>query len=52
MQVTLGNIGVSKNSPTKASTCFLNSGVNYTDVGLPIPKFSSKYLYYSLSRLP
>jgi hypothetical protein len=37
-----GSIGVPRNSPTKASTCFFNNGVNSTDVGLPIPKFSSK----------
>nr|DAH11814.1 MAG TPA: hypothetical protein [Caudoviricetes sp.] len=42
MQETFGSIGVPRYSPTKASTCFLSSGVNSTDVGLPIPKFSSR----------
>jgi hypothetical protein len=49
---TFGRIGVPKYSPTKASTCFFNNGVNSTDVGLPSPKFSSRYLNYSGSRLP
>jgi hypothetical protein len=39
---TFGKIGVPKYSPTKASTCFFSKGVNSTDVGLPIPKFSSR----------
>jgi hypothetical protein len=43
---------VPKYSPIKASMCFLTIGVNLTDVGLPIPKFSSRYLNYSSSRLP
>nr|DAU35328.1 MAG TPA: hypothetical protein [Caudoviricetes sp.] len=42
LQDIFGNIGVPRNSPTKASTCFLSKGVNSTEVGLPIPKFSSK----------
>jgi len=37
LQDTLGNIGVPKYSPTKASTCFLIKGMNSTDVGFPIP---------------
>jgi hypothetical protein len=49
---TLGIIGVPKYSPIKASICFLIKGINSTEVGLPIPKFSSKDLYYSASRLP
>jgi hypothetical protein len=52
LQVTLGNIGTPKYSPIKASTCFLINGVNSTEVGLPIPKFSSKYLNYSASLIP
>jgi hypothetical protein len=52
LHVTLGKIGVPKYSPIKASICFLISGINLTDVGFPIPKFSSKYLNYSGSRLP
>jgi hypothetical protein len=52
LQVIFGNIGVPKYSPIKASTCFFNKGVNSTEVGLPIPKFSSKYLNYSESRFP
>ncbi|MGM9532171.1 hypothetical protein [Intestinibacter sp.] len=52
MHDTFGRIGVPRYSPTKASTCFFNSGVNSTDVGLPIPKFSSKYLNYSASLIP
>ena len=47
-----GNVGISRYSPTNASTCFFVSGVNSTDVGFPIPKFSSRYLNYSGSRLP
>jgi hypothetical protein len=52
LQEILGRIGVPKYSPTKASTCFFSKGVNSTDVGLPKPKFSSKYLNYSESRFP
>nr|DAK03727.1 MAG TPA: hypothetical protein [Bacteriophage sp.] len=52
MQDTFGSNGISKYSPIKASTCFLISGVNSIEVGLPIPKFSSKYLNYSASLLP
>ena len=33
LQDTLGRIGVPRNSPTKASTCFLIRGMNSTDVG-------------------
>jgi hypothetical protein len=33
LQETLGRIGKSKYSPTKASMCFLIRGVNSTDVG-------------------
>jgi hypothetical protein len=51
LQETFGRIGTSKYSPTKASICFLIRGINSTAVGYPIPKFSSKYLNYSLSRL-
>ena len=51
LQETFGKIGTSIYSPTKASTCFLIKGINSTAVGYPIPKFSSKYLNYSLSRL-
>jgi hypothetical protein len=42
LQETLGLIGRVKNSPTKASICFLIKGVNEIEVGLPKPKFSSK----------
>ena len=52
LHVILGKIGVSRYSPIKASICFLINGVNSIEVGLPIPKFSSKYLNYSASRLP
>jgi hypothetical protein len=52
LQEILGRIGVPKYSPTKASTCFFSNGVNSTAVGLPIPKFSSRYLNCSGSRLP
>nr|DAF44335.1 MAG TPA: hypothetical protein [Podoviridae sp. ct8Lf7] len=52
LQDILGSIGVPRYSPTRASTCFFNSGVNSTDVGEPIPKFSSKYLNYSGSLFP
>jgi hypothetical protein len=52
LQDTLGRIGVPKYSPTKASTCFFSKGVNSTAVGLPRPKFSSRYLNCSGSRLP
>jgi len=52
LQETLGSIGISKYSPIKASMCFFISGVNSTDVGLPIPKFSSRYLNYSGSLFP
>jgi hypothetical protein len=45
LHVTFGIIGVPKYSPTKASTCFLINGINSTDVGLPIPYYSSIYLY-------
>jgi hypothetical protein len=51
LQETFGSIGTSKYSPTKASICFLIKGINSTAVGYPIPKFSSKYLNYSSSRL-
>ena len=34
---TLGNTGVPKYSPTKASICFLIRGINSTEVGFPIP---------------
>jgi len=51
LQETLGRIGTFKYSPTNASICFLIRGINSTAVGYPIPKFSSKYLNYSLSRL-
>jgi len=37
LQEILGNIGTSKYSPTRASTCFLIKGINSTDVGYPIP---------------
>jgi len=37
LQETFGRIGISKYSPTKASICFLISGVNSTAVGYPIP---------------
>jgi hypothetical protein len=37
LQETLGRIGTSKYSPTRASTCFLIKGINSTDVGCPIP---------------
>jgi hypothetical protein len=37
LQDTFGIIGVPKYSPNKASTCFLISGINSTEVGLPIP---------------
>ena len=49
---TLGNTGVPKYSPTKASICFLIRGINSTEVGFPIPQFSSKERYYSASSLP
>jgi hypothetical protein len=52
LQETLAIVGTSKYSPSNASTCFLINGVNSTCVGLPIPKFSSRYLNYSESRLP
>lgn len=52
LQDTLAIVGTSKYSPSKASTCFFISGVNSTEVGLPIPKLSSKYLNYSASLLP
>jgi hypothetical protein len=52
LQDTLGRSGVPKYSPTKASTCFFSKGVNSTTVGLPNPKFSSRYLNYSGSLLP
>jgi hypothetical protein len=52
LQEILGSIGVPKYSPTKASTCFFNNGVNSTEVGLPIPKFSSRYLNCSESLFP
>nr|DAE31152.1 MAG TPA: hypothetical protein [virus sp. ctML55]DAW92003.1 MAG TPA: hypothetical protein [Bacteriophage sp.] len=42
LQEIFGSIGVPKYSPTRASTCFFNKGVNSTEVGLPIPKFSSR----------
>ena len=35
--IIFGIIGVPRNSPIKASTCFLIRGVNSTEVGLPIP---------------
>jgi hypothetical protein len=47
LQETLGLIGRVKNSPTKASMCFLIRGVNEMEVGLPKPKFSSKWRNYS-----
>jgi hypothetical protein len=52
LQDTLGRIGVPKYSPTKASTCFFSKGVNSTEVGLPMPKFSSRYLNCSGSLFP
>jgi hypothetical protein len=52
LQETLGIIGVPRYSPIKASICFLIRGINSTDVGCPIPKFSSKDLCYSASRFP
>ena len=52
LQLTFGKIGVPKYSPIKASMCFLTIGVNLTEVGLPIPKFSSRYLNCSSSRSP
>jgi len=52
LQYTLGIIGVPRYSPIKASICFFISGVNSIEVGLPIPKFSSRYLNYSSSRTP
>jgi len=51
LQDTFGIIGVSKYSPIRASICFLIRGINSTDVGCPIPKFSSRYLNCSLSLL-
>jgi hypothetical protein len=51
LQETFGSIGTFKYSPTNASICFLIKGINSTAVGYPIPKFSSKYLNYSLSLL-
>nr|DAH58412.1 MAG TPA: hypothetical protein [Bacteriophage sp.] len=52
LQYTLGIIGVPRYSPIRASICFLIRGVNSKDVGFPMPKFSSKYLNYSSSRIP
>jgi hypothetical protein len=37
LQDTFGIIGVFKNSPIKASTCFLIKGMNLIEVGYPIP---------------
>jgi hypothetical protein len=51
LQEILGSIGVPKYSPINASTCLRIRGVNSIDVGLPNPKFSSKYLNCSASRL-
>jgi len=45
LQDTFGNIGEPKYSPTKASICFLIRGINFTEVGFPIPYCSSIYLY-------
>nr|DAG30395.1 MAG TPA: hypothetical protein [Bacteriophage sp.]DAV59988.1 MAG TPA: hypothetical protein [Caudoviricetes sp.]DAX00488.1 MAG TPA: hypothetical protein [Bacteriophage sp.] len=42
LQEIFGRIGVPRYSPTRASTCFFSNGVNSTEVGLPIPKFSSR----------
>ena len=44
LQNTLGIIGVPRYSPIKASICFFIRGVNCIEVGLPSPKFSSRYL--------
>ena len=52
LQLTFGKIGVPRYSPIKASMCFLTIGVILTEVGLPIPKFSSRYLNYSSSLIP
>jgi hypothetical protein len=52
LHYTFGMIGVPKYSPTKASICFLINGINMTEVGLPKPKFSSRYLNYSGSYFP
>ena len=44
LQNTLGIIGVPRYSPIRASICFFIRGVNWREVGLPSPKFSSRYL--------
>jgi len=42
LQDIFGLNSVVKNSPTKASICLRINGVNYIEVGFPIPKLSSR----------